>query len=73
MFNTASECELTELQPDRKAPNKRLGIHCVDIGSGESVNDSNSRVIWLARWCRDALKVLSSTTWAIVSFGALIA
>ena len=30
---------------------RRLGLRCVDIESGESVNDSqsDSRVIWLAR------------------------
>lgn len=49
MFNTASVSRFRKLQPDRKTPNRTLHLHCVDIESGESVNDSDSRVIWLAR------------------------
>ena len=65
---------LGKLQPDGKMVNKWLSLHCVDIGSGESVNDSNwdSRVIWLAQGA-GVLEVLSSASQAMVSFGGLMA
>ena len=57
MARKTSECRLGGLWPDRKMSTRTLGLHCVDIESGESVNDSksDSRVIWLARCAgRDA-------------------
>lgn len=65
-----------KLQPDGNTPNRRLGLHGVNVESGESVNDSklNSRVIWLAQGGgAGTLEVLTSTTGAMVSFEALIA